>query len=564
MGRRLGINVSTEDPNKLFELQSRLGKGSYGSVYRAQCLRDGLTGDGASIIAIKVISVDDEEALEDVRKEVSILASCNHPNIVSYYGSFLNKEDLWLAMAYCGGGSVADLIHLSNSPLKELHISFIMREVLRGLAYLHGIHKIHRDIKGGNILLTEHGGVKLADFGVSASLFNTFSKRNTFVGTPYWMAPEVIQEDTYDGRADIWSAGITAIEMAEMLPPYSNVHPMRVLFMIPPSPPPALSDKTGWSPNFHSFLQCALVKSKDRRPDAEMLLKHPFVANDVDEVGASKSLALLIEQCGDTLLRKGFSLYRGGDSGDDSEDSDSSLDTYQPPAAPSPLTGRNQSSGVSIADRLLDSDDEGPIEKCPQDMAPKRPSKGRHLRHRNASSPHEEPLSREFSSFLYQPGSDSSAPSALDSGTDSVLVKAPNPESKLASGRGGASLEHPLSISAPQARAKKGLRDQLQEIYGTGCTIQLPLLHIRSHLSPAVMLSTDPLYHSSKLGQLCASPIDYDVNPSDLTPPVANLIRSLSFFRYKEAHTPLSANEITRNHRVLADLTSSLRTIFKL
>lgn len=182
-------------------------------------------------------------------------------------------------MEYCGGGSIAEVCKVLDSGLDEDAIALICREALKGLKYLHKIHKLHRDIKGGNILLTENGQVKLADFGVSAKLFDTFSKRNTFVGTPYWMAPEVVLESMYDGRADVWSLGITAIEMAEINPPNADMHPMRVLMMIPRSGKPRLKNKERWSSEFHDFLSQCFEKDMRNRPTAEMLLKHPFVSN---------------------------------------------------------------------------------------------------------------------------------------------------------------------------------------------------------------------------------------------------------------------------------------------
>lgn len=182
-------------------------------------------------------------------------------------------------MEFCGGGSISDICKLLDRGLQEWQIAIICREALKGLKYLHKMYKIHRDIKGANILLTDKGQVKLADFGVSAKLFGTFSQRNTFVGTPYWMAPEVILEEHYDGRADIWSLGITAIEMAEMFPPNSDVHPMRVLLMVQKNATPRLKQRDKWSPEFHDFLQKCFIRDPKARPTAEMLLKHPFVTN---------------------------------------------------------------------------------------------------------------------------------------------------------------------------------------------------------------------------------------------------------------------------------------------
>lgn len=264
--------VKEDDPRETFELAEKLGKGAFGAVYKAKTKATG------EVVAIKFINIEEVDAVNDVAKEISVLDGCDDPNIVRYLGCYkpMDEEDLWIAMEYCGGGSVAEVIRLLNSPLDEDEIQLIIRESLKGLKYLHSKSIVHRDVKGGNILLTENGEVKLADFGVAAQLFSTIAKRQTFVGTPYWMAPEVIQEDRYDGRADIWSLGITAIEMAEMLPPNSDVHPMRILFMIPQSPPPQLMNQKQWSPVFHDFLATCLKKKF--RPDARALLAHRFLS----------------------------------------------------------------------------------------------------------------------------------------------------------------------------------------------------------------------------------------------------------------------------------------------
>ncbi|KAK3189399.1 hypothetical protein Dsin_028960 [Dipteronia sinensis] len=180
-------------------------------------------------------------------------------------------------MEYCGGGSVADLMNVIEEPLEEYQTTYICREALKGLAYLHSIFKVHRDIKGGNILLTEQGEVKLGDFGVAAQLTRTMSKRNTFIGTPHWMAPEVIQESRYDGKVDVWALGVSAIEMAEGLPLRSTVHPMRVLFMISIESAPMLEDKEKWSLVFHDFVAKCLTKEPRLRPTAAEMLKHKFI-----------------------------------------------------------------------------------------------------------------------------------------------------------------------------------------------------------------------------------------------------------------------------------------------
>ncbi|KAL0682938.1 hypothetical protein Bca4012_049786 [Brassica carinata] len=215
-------SITREDPTTKYEFLNELGKGSYGSVYKARDLKT------SEIVAVKVISLTEgEEGYEEIRGEIEMLQQCNHPNVVRYLGSYQGEDYLWIVMEYCGGGSVVDVMNVTEEALEEYQIAYICREALKGLAYLHSIFKVHRDIKGGNILLTEQGEVKLGDFGVAAQLTRTMSKRNTFIGTPHWMAPEVIQENRYDGKVDVWALGVSAIEMAEGLPPRSAVHPMR-------------------------------------------------------------------------------------------------------------------------------------------------------------------------------------------------------------------------------------------------------------------------------------------------------------------------------------------------
>lgn len=265
-------NVIREDPSTKYELLDELGKGSYGAVYKARDLKT------SELVAIKVISLcEGEEGYEEIRGEIEMLQQCNHPNVVRYFGSYQSEEYLWIVMEYCGGGSVSDLMNITYESLEEHQIAYICREALKGLSYLHSIFKVHRDIKGGNILLTEQGEVKLGDFGVAAQLTRTMSKRNTFIGTPHWMAPEVIQESRYDGKVDVWALGVSAIEMAEGAPPRANVHPMRVLFMISGEPAPMLEDKEKWSLVFHDFIAKCLTKEPRLRPSATEMLKHKFI-----------------------------------------------------------------------------------------------------------------------------------------------------------------------------------------------------------------------------------------------------------------------------------------------
>jgi hypothetical protein len=213
-----------------------------------------------------------------------MMKDCRHPNIIAFFGSSKRLNKLWIFMEYCGGGSLQDISHVIGS-IPELHIAFVCKETLKGLAYLHSMGKMHRDIKGANILLTEKGEVKLADFGVSAQVTATINKRKSFIGTPYWMAPEVAaveKKGGYDQQCDIWAIGITAIELAEKQPPMFDLHPMRALYLISKSnfKPPTLAEKNRWTPEFHNFVKLALTKNPKKRPSAERLLHHSFVQGE--------------------------------------------------------------------------------------------------------------------------------------------------------------------------------------------------------------------------------------------------------------------------------------------
>nr|VZI05694.1 unnamed protein product [Spirometra erinaceieuropaei] len=274
------------DPSGIFDLIEVVGKGTYGNVYKGRHTRTG------QLAAVKVMPITEEDEGEILLEINTLRRLSNHRNIATYYGAFIKKttphDHLWLVMEYCGAGSVTDLVKSTRGQsLKEDWIAYISREILRGLSHLHTNRVIHRDIKGQNVLLTDNADVKLVDFGVSAQLDRTIGKRSTFIGTPYWMAPEVIhcEQDancTYDARSDIWSLGITALEMAEGRPPLCEMHPMRALFLIMRNQPPRLKTGIGarqWSPRFHDFIFRCLTKDFRKRPATNDLLKHEFISN---------------------------------------------------------------------------------------------------------------------------------------------------------------------------------------------------------------------------------------------------------------------------------------------
>uniref|UniRef100_A0A8C6JH83 non-specific serine/threonine protein kinase n=2 Tax=Melopsittacus undulatus TaxID=13146 RepID=A0A8C6JH83_MELUD len=351
------------DPGEVWEVLGELGDGAFGKVYKAKNKETG------ALAAAKVIETKSEDELEDYMVEIEILATCDHRHIVKLLGAFYWDGKLWIMIEFCPGGAVdATMLELDRG-LTEPQIQVICRQMLEALHYLHSKKIIHRDLKAGNVLLTQDGDIKLADFGVSAKNMKTLQKRDSFIGTPYWMAPEVVMCETmkdtpYDYKADIWSLGITLIEMAQIEPPHHELNPMRVLLKIAKSDPPTLSCPSKWSLEFRDFLKKALDKNPETRPSAAQLLEHPFVS----KVTSNRALRELVAEAKAEVMEEiedsrdeaeeddslESALPPGKHKRDPSEASQLSFDGEKPPDSPLPKavngpvgTGKESSDGQS-------------------------------------------------------------------------------------------------------------------------------------------------------------------------------------------------------------------------
>ncbi|KAK0049461.1 STE20-like serine/threonine-protein kinase [Biomphalaria pfeifferi] len=277
------VNIKKDaDPNQFWEIIGEIGEGAFGAVYKAR------RKDNNELAALKQVEIKNEEDLEDFSVEINILAECAHKNIVGLHEAFFFENKLWMFIEYCGGGALDSIMVDLEKPLTEPMIRYVAHEMCVALAFLHEHKVIHRDIKAGNVLLTQEGDVKLADFGVSAKNTKTAQRRDTFIGTPYWMAPEVILCETlkdvpYDYKADIWSLGITMIEFAQIEPPNKEMHPMRVLIKIQKAEPPNFDKPSRWSKDFRDFVSKCLVKNPEQRVTAQELLEHPFIKGYQDK-----------------------------------------------------------------------------------------------------------------------------------------------------------------------------------------------------------------------------------------------------------------------------------------
>ncbi|XP_055950020.1 serine/threonine-protein kinase 10-like [Argiope bruennichi] len=280
--RRVCNNIRfNENPDDFWEIVGELGDGAFGKVFKAQHKETG------KLAAAKICELKGEDDLDDFTVEIDILSECKHKNIVELLEAFFYEGKLWILIEFCEGGAIDTIMVDLEKPLTESQIRYLCHEVCEGLQFLHEHKIIHRDIKAGNILLTMDGGVKLADFGVSAKNKHTLQRRDSFIGTPYWMAPEVVlcetfRDNPYDYKADIWSLGITLIELAEMDPPNHEMTPMRVLLKIQKQDPPTLSQPSKWSKQFNDFISKCLVKDPQKRASAKELLEHPFIAGALD------------------------------------------------------------------------------------------------------------------------------------------------------------------------------------------------------------------------------------------------------------------------------------------
>lgn len=300
-----------------FEQIECIGRGSFGTVWKGRNKKTGQT------VAIKVLDLEkSEEEIEDVQKEISALSSLSSKNVTMYYESFVEGNFLWIIMEYLGGGSVRDIIvSLEEKGLDEHYVAIILREVLQGLQYMHKLGKIHRDIKSANILLADDGQVKLADFGVVGQLTDSVNKRTTVVGTPYWMAPEVILGYPHDYLADIWSLGITAIEMAKGRPPLSHLPALKVLMQIPKKQPPILEGN--FSDNLKEFVDLCLQREASDRPSAKLLLESAFIRNAKPTSHLTELLKKLKKKNDKASVRvKEEQADTDGSGGDDEDDWD--------------------------------------------------------------------------------------------------------------------------------------------------------------------------------------------------------------------------------------------------
>lgn len=546
--------TSEEDPTTFMDLGEMLGRGSFGEVHKGRVLSTD------EVVAIKIINIDNDMAIEDVRKEIEVLASCNHPNIVNYVGSYLHTENLWIVMEYCGGGSVSEACQIMDSGLNEYQIAMICREALQGLSYLHSIKKIHRDIKGGNILLTDTGQVKLADFGVCAQLSHTMSKKNTFVGTPFWMAPEVISENDYDGKADIWSMGITAIEMAEIVPPNCNLHPMRVLFLIPRAPSPKLKGD-GWSPEFNDFIAKCLIKDVSERPTANELLKHRFITN---KARGFQDLIELVERVRAVVRARGYKLYDDREDEGKFDEGQADMGTFVAAGTVVASTG-TVISGTTKTNGLesnwLYGKEKTNVPSIETTNAHETFDAGTVIQKSK-----EEP--NNFGTTIMKPELDTGTIISKSADLKYLTSKDLEPKSPRRAHKSSSQISGSGSGVRSVRKPKKG--SKLASIQRKDSSIPLPFLNL-NYINPSQMLSGDTqrkekatfedILAESSVDSLT---VDIKIDTRNLPSTISNLFLVLADHKEQATTIPMHPKEITQNARIQSELTSTLKTIFKL
>jgi len=359
--------ISKDDPEEVFEMLDIIGEGAYGLICTCKNVKQN------QLYAITFLEIEEEDE-ENLQKEIDILKeSSDCPYIVKYFSCYIKDTTLMIVMEFCDAGSTLDLMTACKRTFSEQEISVIVSHMVQGLAYLHSHRILHRDLKAGNVLLTSEGKAKLADFGVSAKLVHTLQKKKTVVGSPYWMAPEVIsvqkgKDEGYDFKADIWSLAITAIELAEGKPPLFDIASLRVIFLIPARPPPTLTNPSQWSSDFNDFLQLCLQKDPNKRPSASTLLGHPFVqkgnGSDKDRILFDLVKASLPKVLDARNKKKNEKNKQNQNSGSDeenpdSEDDDEKMNTFAPGTRITINTssGTWSSTGTTILNQRNEDDD---------------------------------------------------------------------------------------------------------------------------------------------------------------------------------------------------------------
>lgn len=267
------LSIMNKNPEEVYMILNKIGEGGSGSIYAVRNRRS------LENFALKRIPIKNATQLDQILNEIKITNLSRNENVVKYYESYNFNDYLWIIVELMNG-SLTDLINKSGGYMEEVHISYVFKEILIGLDSMHKSFRLHRDIKSDNILLGMNGEIKIGDFGYAAQLDSSHGTRNTIVGTPSWMAPELALGDSYDYKVDIWALGIVALEMAEGEPPHLRENIMKALYLIVSGPAPTLSSARDWSENFKDFVDSCLKKVPSERPTTTELLSHPFILSN--------------------------------------------------------------------------------------------------------------------------------------------------------------------------------------------------------------------------------------------------------------------------------------------